>query len=68
MFVSDHFTKPKCVCFYSVMSLKRKTLNLIKHKPDLNKNFAQEASMPKTICKSLDDVVLFIRQLMKALS
>lgn len=47
MLVSDHFTKPKCVCFYSVVSLKRKTLNLIKHKPDLNKNFAQEASMPR---------------------
>jgi len=59
MLTSGRFTKSKCVCFYYVVSLKRKTLNWIKHITDINKYFAQASSIPR-ICESLDHVVLFI--------
>lgn len=57
--ISDHLAKPKGFYFYYGLQ-KMKILYLIKHKTDLNKNFAHAASMPRRICESLDHVVLFI--------
>lgn len=57
--ISDHLAKPKGFYFYYVFQ-KMKILYLIKHKEDLNKNFAHADSMPRRICESLDRVVLSI--------
>lgn len=46
--ILDHLAKPKCFYFWYVFQ-KRKILYLIKHKPDLNKNFVNAASIPRRI-------------------